>query len=392
MEDKTRKYSLKKHEEIEAICYCNKCEKFMCKKCEVFHSEFFDSKHKLFIIDSNNFDNIKYTKENENEIIKIEEDIKYLKEFSNKLNEINNELKNESEKMNKNKEDIEIKIQRMFTKIRNTLNKAEDDLLLEIDNKFEKSNINKDIKKNDILLNKIKLALNKEPYKYDLLINECKDIELKQLYFQEYEKDIDIKIPEEKEFDIILEKINNLSNANKLLFNSDIIKNDIKKQNLINDWIKEKLRKNSIKYELIYKMSVNGSTCDNFHQCCDDKGATLTIIETKSNFIFGGFTPLNWKSYEDNLDKDKITFLFSLNLMKKYDMFNRDKPAIRSDYNNYGPIFGFYDLYFRQNLISGEISATKDSNFFEYKNLELTKGKGETESFDTKEIEIYKVF
>ena len=43
MEDKTRKCSLKKHEEIEAVCYCNKCEKFMCKKCEVFHSEFFDS-------------------------------------------------------------------------------------------------------------------------------------------------------------------------------------------------------------------------------------------------------------------------------------------------------------------------------------------------------------
>ena len=96
MEDKTRKCSLKKHEGIEAVCYCTKCEKFMCKKCEVFHSEFFDSKHKLFIIDSNNFDSIKYTKENENEIIKIEEDIKYLKEFSNKLNEINKELKNES--------------------------------------------------------------------------------------------------------------------------------------------------------------------------------------------------------------------------------------------------------------------------------------------------------
>ena len=27
MEDKTRKCSLKKHEEIEAVCYCNKCEK-----------------------------------------------------------------------------------------------------------------------------------------------------------------------------------------------------------------------------------------------------------------------------------------------------------------------------------------------------------------------------
>ena len=403
MEDKTRKCSLKKHEEIEAICYCTKCEKFMCKKCEVFHSEFFDSKHKLFIIDSNNFDSIKYTKENENEIIKVEENIKYLKEFSNKLNEINKELKDELEKMNKNKEDIEIKIQRMFTKIRNALNKAEDDLLLDIENKFEKSNINKEIKKNDILLNKIKLSLNKEPNKYDLLINECKDIEMKNIYISELDKNIDINIPEEKEFEDILEKIKNLSNANKILFKSDIIKNDIKKQNLINEWIKEKLRKNSLKYELIYKMSVNGSNSKNFHKYCDNKGDTLTIIETEDNFIFGGFTTLDWKyngkyDYSSNgfgndirYDKGKTTFLFSLNVMKKYDMFNRENIAIiiRKDL---GPTFGNYDLYLNEDLKSGSITSTKESNFFELDILELTKAKGEEEKFYTKEIEVYKVF
>jgi hypothetical protein len=290
----------------------------------------------------------------------------------------------------------------MFTKIRNALNKAEDDLLLEIDNKFEKSDINREIKKNDILLNKIKLAINKEPNKYDLLINDCKDIEMKNIYGEEYDINIDIKIPEEKEFEDILEKINNLSNVNKLLFNSNIIKNDIKKQNLINDWIKEKLRKNSIKYELIYKMSVNGSNSEDFHKCCDDKGATLTIIETENNFIFGGFTALNWKyngrinnymrRYEDEkkYDKNKITFLFSINFMKKYDMFNTKRIAIISG-KDLGPIFGNYDIRLSKDLKNVTVEALKDSNFFELDNLELIKGRGQYDNFVVKELEIFNI-
>ena len=44
--------------------------------------------------------------------------------------------------------------------------------------------------------------------------------------------------------------------------------------------------KNSLKYELIYKMTVNGNKAEDFHKCCDDKGPTLTIIKTNKNRIF----------------------------------------------------------------------------------------------------------
>ena len=150
-------------------------------------------------------------------------------------------------------------------------------------------------------------------------------------------------------------------------------------------------------------MSVNGSNSKDFHKYCDNKGATLTIIETEDNFIFGGFTTLDWKyngkyDYSSNgfgndirYDKGKTTFLFSLNVMKKYDMFNRENIAIiiRKDL---GPTFGNYDLYLNEDLKSGSITSTKESNFFELDILELTKAKGEEEKFYTKEIEIYKVF
>ena len=80
------KCSLKKHEEIEAVIYCTKCEKFMCKKCEIIHSDFFDSQHSSFLIQLNNADNIKSLKDKNGKGIEskvIEENIKYLKDFSN---------------------------------------------------------------------------------------------------------------------------------------------------------------------------------------------------------------------------------------------------------------------------------------------------------------------
>ena len=56
------------------------------------------------------------------------------------------------------------------------------------------------------------------------------------------------------------------------------------------------MNKNLLYYELIYKMSENGSSPKIFHKLCDNKGPTLTIIKTKGNKIFGGFNSLRWTS------------------------------------------------------------------------------------------------
>ena len=68
-------------------------------------------------------------------------------------------------------------------------------------------------------------------------------------------------------------------------------------------------------------MSKDGTTAEDFHKFCNNKGATLTLIKTKGNQIFGGFTPLEWKSLSygyELIDNTRRTFLFSLNLMKKF--------------------------------------------------------------------------
>ena len=271
----------------------------------------------------------------------------------------------------------------------------------ELENRYEKLNIFKKIKDNWILLNKIKLVLNTGNIN-NSLINECKNYDIKNEANKNYDKELDIEIPQEEDINKILEKINNLLIIINCIFDSSIIKNDYKKQNIINSWIKEKMNKNIIKYELIYKMSENGSRPDDFHEFCDNKGPTLTIIETKNNYIFGGFTPLNWSTNnKDSYDQSKRTFIFSLNLMKKYEMFNSKKRAIFCDIDH-GPSFGnnsFNGYYYSSNcdinlntsFLKGKICAIQDSNFLENEKLELIGERGKIEAFDTKEIEVFQI-
>ena len=174
---------------------------------------------------------------------------------------------------------------------------------------------------------------------------------------------------------------------------SSIINNEYKKQNLIINWIKNKVQKSVINFELIFKMSIQGYTSYDFHKYCDDAGPTLILIKTTKDKIFGGFTPLNWKEENEKgikFDKNDETFIFSLNLMKKFDMIDyRGKEAIKC-WNKMGPVFS-NDFGLFENLKKGESYANSYSNFLTNNNLELTGGKGKTKEFETKELEIYKV-
>ena len=65
-----------------------------------------------------------------------------------------------SEKINQNKENVKIKIQKIFTKIRNALDKREDQLLSEVDSQLEKLFFDEDfVRKSEKLPNNIKKSL-----------------------------------------------------------------------------------------------------------------------------------------------------------------------------------------------------------------------------------------
>ena len=65
----------------------------------------------------------------EEKINKLNENIKCLEDLENKLNDDFKQLKEIFQKMEKSKEDLKLKVQNIFTKIRNALNNREDELL-----------------------------------------------------------------------------------------------------------------------------------------------------------------------------------------------------------------------------------------------------------------------
>ena len=349
---------------------------------------------------------------------KLKDNIKYLEEISNNIQESVNNLKVIFENINKNKEELKNNVQKVFTKLRNELNNREDELLNEIDKNYNESFCeDKLIKEIEKLPNDIKLSLekgkiimkNENNNELIEVINDCLYVEnnIKKInltntniekcknsskinfkFLPEKEEDINIIIKTIKSFG----SIKNINNMIKYFESSSIIKDDYEKQEKIIEWIREKTNKNEIKFELKFKMSINGYSNKDFYKYCENIGPSLTLIKTTKNKIFGGFTPLNWKKKAGNIyDKSNQTFIFSLNLMKKYEMLDKENKKAIYCTESYGPCFGDIDLCLKENLKNGETYANVYCNFLSNKNLELTGGKANNETFEAEEFELYKV-
>ena len=355
----------------------------------------------------------------EEKLNKLKENIKILENLSNGLQESIDKFKNIYEKMNENKEKLKVQIQKVFTKIRNELNNREEEILLDLDKKFENLFLNENYIKNiEKLPNKTKKFIEKgnsldkiDIHKeLSLFIHECiniennlKDINIDYDNLKKFNNNYDnfeIKFfPKEEDKNELIKDIKNFGQLNFLnkknkdnLFSlSTIINNDIDKQNCVLNWIKEKVNKNEINIELIFKMSKNGYKSEDFHKMCDNKGPSLSLVKTTKNKLFGGFTPLSWNSQDGYLfDPSNQTFIFSLNLMKKFDIINPKKTSIEC-FKTYGIIFGDHDFSLKENMKNGCTYSNSYCNFLSNENLELTGGKGKNEDFEAEEFEVYKV-
>ena len=136
----------------------------------------------------------------------------------------------------------------------------------------------------------------------------------------------------------------------KILIGKDYEKEAIK------SWINKKKK---IKAKLLYKfhdivslinegkeIKVNvgdNETVKEFHSACDHKEKILMICKSK-NQIFGGYTPLCFKS-SNVYQNDNKSFLFSLNNIEKYPKNSYTDSISIWCYDNYGPSF-HYDLCF----------------------------------------------
>jgi hypothetical protein len=68
---------------------------------------------------------------------------------------------------------------------------------------------------------------------------------------------------------------------------------------------------------LLYSGKTHGWKASKFHELCDKKGPTITIIKSMTGLVFGGFTMHSWDS-ETNWKADERAFIYSINRQKIY--------------------------------------------------------------------------
>ena len=234
MDKEIKKCYNQDHSNIEAIYYCFECKIYMCKKCQNFHSKLCHHHHEYslekniseiftgFCKEKNHSDKLEYYCKSHNELccsgciakikrkdkgqhsdceicliedIKenkentLKENISNLEKLSEELEKLINELKIVFEKISKDKEELKLNTQKIFTKIRNSINNREDEILLNVDTLFDNVYMKeKDMNDIDKYPNKIKNLLkqgkntidqwkNNNKNELSSLINDCINIE-----------------------------------------------------------------------------------------------------------------------------------------------------------------------------------------------------------------------
>ncbi|EXX77590.1 hypothetical protein RirG_022470 [Rhizophagus irregularis DAOM 197198w] len=123
---------------------------------------------------------------------------------------------------------------------------------------------------------------------------------------------------------------------------------------LISKWI-DKLEitdkiKNLYEFKLILRGSRDGFSSRKFHEICDNKPRTISIIKVKdSNEILGGYNPLTWDSKGGYYSITKNSFIFSFKNKENIGNYvlSRVKNENCAIFNHIdgGPLFGRDDLY-----------------------------------------------
>ena len=192
---------------------------------------------------------------------------------------------------------------------------------------------------------------------------------------------------ENKEKEITKEKKeikNEENNKEKKEEKNQIINNESFKQ--LNAWIDPS---KPLKFDLIFKASINGDTSEIFHKICDGKGPTLTIVKGKNGHIFGGYLTVPFSSDRKSHSDDKA-FLFSLTNKKKFNIIEVDHAVHHYD-KGWGPYIGYKDscdLAIKSECLSNKKSKC-DPTSYDFKRVELI-GTNE-KCFEVEDYEIYLV-
>ena len=138
----------------------------------------------------------------------------------------------------------------------------------------------------------------------------------------------------------------------------------------------------------LFDSSSNGDSAFTFHNLCDYKKNTISLVETTSGHRFGGYTSECFESPNLYFDKkDNLSFVFSLDKMRIYDVI-KGKYAISCD-KKYGPYFRDDQICVVDEFFSNESgTCIKGKGFNTTKNYELNFGK---KYFKIKRLQVFQV-
>ena len=180
---------------------------------------------------------------------------------------------------------------------------------------------------------------------------------------------------------------NENGNKKNILFEkSTIIENDSERQ-LLETFIKENDKtKININPVLLFKSSVDGDDSQKFHQKCDFRGATITLVR-RTGRRFGGYNSLSWDKNLGNYLAKGDNFLFSFDTRKYY----KNISGANHSYHNggYGPTFGGgHDLYISNQCMSNQNSYSSKSNYDMSSSYELNGG---VQKFKVLDYEVFQI-
>ena len=196
-------------------------------------------------------------------------------------------------------------------------------------------------------------------------------------------------------------------------FESNILENNYNYKYYIIQWLEmpNQVHKNLKDIKLLYRGSRDGFQAKTFHEKCNNKGETLVLIKSNEDYIFGGYTEINWDDTiwngrvgeENNARRDGKGNEFVFTLKNPHNIppakFNMKKEWLNHSIccdGKIGPIFGCNDI-----RIENECNIR--NNKFTYYDFhpgeycfEDTTGKKRllftgTKTFIVKEIEVYNI-
>ena len=246
---------------------------------------------------------------------------------------------------------------------------------LEIEVNYKKNIISLILERNEIKNEDLIKSLYEMASKY---IKENSGLKSEIKYLKEK-----INIMDEK-IDFLYNHVKTKENYFDRVFQKCRLLKDEKQVELVEKWISPS---GFFKCKLIYDAKEHGDKVSTFHSLCDNKGATLTIISTSDNKIFGGYLSMSF-SENSGWIHDEKAFVFSLNYNEKYE-------SLDTTYTFYGgkdrgPTFGGYNIEIFDSFLS--IDKNRYNPYSGTYNFNERYKGSKDQYFRVNELQVYQIY